>query len=222
VSIHHPAGSEKKISTYTSSLSNSGWGQIGTHWRVIWSATTNGHGVTEGGSSGSPIFDNNKRIVGTLTGGASCCTVNGCGQQTGPNAPDFYGKMSHHWTGNPNTAAQKLKVWLDPANTNVNVLDGSYTPCSSIGIEERSMDRSPLVYPNPGRDRITVQFPEGVVRADRIEVADISGRLVYQERPMGTGQSVIDVANWSAGTYLVTLVADDVRFAATKVTVTAQ
>jgi hypothetical protein len=59
VSIHHPSGDIKKISTYTSSLAtatyNGGTGNVGAtgaHWRVYWAATTNGHGVTEGGSSG--------------------------------------------------------------------------------------------------------------------------------------------------------------------------
>mgnify|MGYP000502627315 CR=1 FL=1 len=35
--------------------------------------TANGHAVTEGGSSGSPLFNQNKQIVGTLSGGSSSC-----------------------------------------------------------------------------------------------------------------------------------------------------
>ena len=62
--IHHPAGSIKKISTYTSTLaSRTYYGQVTgaslAHWRVVWSSNDNGWGVTEGGSSGSPIFNNN-------------------------------------------------------------------------------------------------------------------------------------------------------------------
>lgn len=124
VSIHHPAGGRKKVSTYTSTLTTSGYGVSNTHWRVVWSATANGHGVTEGGSSGSPIFDNNKRIVGTLTGGSSYCNAT--------SSPDYYGKMSWHWTNNPNSAAQKLKVWLDPGNTGALTLDGTYAPCVQV------------------------------------------------------------------------------------------
>lgn len=124
VSIHHPAGDRKKISTYTQSLTTSGWGTSNTHWRVRWAATTNGHGVTEGGSSGSPLFDNNKRICGTLTGGSSTCSS--------PTSYDYYGKMSWHWTNNPNTAAQKLKAWLDPTNTGTLTLDGTFAPCQQV------------------------------------------------------------------------------------------
>ena len=221
VSIHHPAGSEKKISTYTASLSTSGWGQIGSHWRVIWTATANGHGVTEGGSSGSPIFDSNKRIVGTLTGGASCCEANACGFQTGPNAPDFYGKMSHHWSSNPNAANQKLRVWLDPAGTNVTTLDGSYTPCSLVGIAERAADMSPAVYPNPALDNFVVRYPEGMGRPELLEVMDITGRLVHSTTPTSTGQAGIDVRTWSAGSYMVFLVYDGLRSPGAKVQVGA-
>lgn len=128
VGIHHPAGDIKKISRYTSNLSSTSWGGTvaNTHWALTWVATTNGHGVTEGGSSGSPLFrfnGGNSRIIGTLTGGSSFCTS--------PNSPDAYGKMSFHWTSNGTPAVEQLKPWLDPGNTGVLVLDGSADPCSA-------------------------------------------------------------------------------------------
>ncbi|MDD3687562.1 MAG: choice-of-anchor J domain-containing protein, partial [Bacteroidales bacterium] len=116
VSIHHPSGDIKKISTYTTTLAsstyNGGTGNVGAtnaHWRVYWAATTNGHGVTEGGSSGSPIFDNNGLVVGTLSGGSSYCDAT--------SSPDLYGKMSYHWTSNGTTSDIQLKPWLDPSGT---------------------------------------------------------------------------------------------------------
>lgn len=123
-SIHHPSGDIKKISTYTSSLTTTSWNGSGlpSHWRVFWSSTTNGHGVTEGGSSGSPIFNNSGRIVGTLTGGGSYCTATG--------NPDAYGKMTYHWTANGNAANRQLRAWLDPNNTGVTSLTGVYHPCT--------------------------------------------------------------------------------------------
>ncbi len=124
VSIHHPAGGRKKVSTYTQALTTSSYGVANTHWRVVWAATTNGHGVTEGGSSGSPIFNSSGQIVGTLTGGGSFCNST--------SSPDYYGKMSWHWTNNPNTAGQKLKVWLDPGNTGALTLSGTYAPCQQV------------------------------------------------------------------------------------------
>ncbi len=117
VGIHHPAGDIKKISTYTSSLTN----YYNTHWKVYWAATTTDHGVTEGGSSGSPLFNSSGLIVGTLTGGSSYCTA--------PDDPDYYGKFSFHWTSNGSTSDKQLKPWLDPANTNVTELAGTNYPC---------------------------------------------------------------------------------------------
>ncbi len=121
VSIHHPAADNKKISTYTSTLSN-----YTTHWQVNgWTATANGRGVTEGGSSGSPIFDNNGRIVGTLTGGSSFCDT--------PTEPDYYGKFSYHWLSNGATDAEQLKPWLDPdPGTGATTLDGTNQPCGGV------------------------------------------------------------------------------------------
>lgn len=124
VSIHHPSGDIKKISTYTSSLQSASWGgsASGTHWYVTWSSTANGHGVTEGGSSGSPIFNNQGLIIGTLTGGSSYCSAT--------NNPDMYGKMSYHWGSNP---GDDLSDYLDPGNTGVMTLSGSNNPCASGG-----------------------------------------------------------------------------------------
>jgi len=124
VGIHHPAGSAKKISTYTSSLVSATYngGASNAHWRVVWAATTNGHGVTEGGSSGSPIFNQSGRIVGQLSGGSSFCAT--------PTSPDLYGKMFSNWDLNGATNAARLKPWLDPTNSNVTTLNGTYQPCS--------------------------------------------------------------------------------------------
>ena len=123
VSIHHPAGDIKKISTFSGNTVSTQWGNAtGSHWRVVWTANTNGHGVTEGGSSGSPLFDNTGNIIGTLTGGSSYCTA--------LSAPDQYGKMSFHWTNNGMPAIEQLKPWLDPANLNVLVFGGSADPCT--------------------------------------------------------------------------------------------
>jgi PKD repeat protein len=123
VSIHHPAGDIKKISTFSGNTVSTQWGSAtGSHWRVTWTANANGHGVTEGGSSGSPLFDNTGNIIGTLTGGGSYCTA--------LSAPDQYGKMAFHWTNNGTTAIEQLKPWLDPANLNVLVFGGSADPCT--------------------------------------------------------------------------------------------
>lgn len=125
--IHHPAGDIKKISTFNGATTSTFWqgGSPGnTHWVMSWSANANGHGVTEGGSSGSPLFNNSGRIIGTLTGGSSYCNA--------LTSPDVYGKMSFHWTSNGAPANEQLKTHLDPGNTGALVLNGSADPCNAV------------------------------------------------------------------------------------------
>ncbi len=118
VSIHHPDGAIKKISTYTQPLTSMKYNTCANdaHWRVYWSATVSGHSSTEGGSSGSPIFSQDKLIVGTLSGGqASCYNYGGL---------DAYGKLWYHWD---QYATQKMDQYLDPIGTGAETLEGAYT-----------------------------------------------------------------------------------------------
>ncbi|MCE1189553.1 MAG: T9SS type A sorting domain-containing protein [Ignavibacteria bacterium] len=110
--IHHPDGDIKKISfvsvpfesdTYSGTPANS-------HWRTRWSA-----GVTEPGSSGSPIFDQDHHVVGQLHGGPSACDAT--------DKSDLYGKFSWSWNYGT-TSTTRLKDWLDPDNTGTMVLNG--------------------------------------------------------------------------------------------------
>ena len=125
VGIHHPAADIKKISTFSGNTYSDQYGSAtGSHWRVNWTSNSNGHGVTEGGSSGSPLFNNSQGyIIGTLTGGSSSCNS--------PTSQDYYGKMSYHWTSNGTANNLRLKPWLDPTNSGVLTLAGSANPCSS-------------------------------------------------------------------------------------------
>lgn len=122
VGIHHPAGDAKKISTFSGSVTSASpvisGQQMADHstWRLIFIPTANGHGVTEGGSSGSPMFNQNKLIVGTLTGGSSSCS--------NPHNPNYYGKMSYHWESNGDDPSDQLKGFLDPIGSGVTHLGG--------------------------------------------------------------------------------------------------
>ena len=49
-------------------------------------------GVTEPGSSGSPSFDQNHRIIGQLYGGAAACSGS-----VNNGAYDYYGRMDVSW-----------------------------------------------------------------------------------------------------------------------------
>ncbi len=111
-SIHHPAGDIKKISVDNQSPAISAYsGGTGTsHWEVIWNT-----GTTEGGSSGSPLFNASGQIIGQLHGGgASCASL---------LSPDYYGRFSQSWTGG-GTNSTRLSNWLDPTSSGVASING--------------------------------------------------------------------------------------------------
>jgi len=116
VGIHHPSGDFKKIATHNVTPASGQIWNSNTHWRVNWLQTTNGFSVTENGSSGSPLFTNNKRIIGQLHGGSS---IN-CSNPT--NDPGEYGRFDVSWNGP--SPQRRLRDWLDPTNTNQSFLDG--------------------------------------------------------------------------------------------------
>jgi len=111
VGIHHPAGDVKAISFSYFPTSHTQWGggAPNTHWRVPeWN-----NGTTEPGSSGSPLFDSSRRVVGQLHGGiASCRTV--------INGWDAYGKIAVSYDAG-------LKRFVDPDNTGIR-LGNAYNP----------------------------------------------------------------------------------------------
>ncbi|MFP4288108.1 MAG: InlB B-repeat-containing protein [Bacteroidales bacterium] len=117
VGIHHPSGDIKKFSYAEGGVQSSGYGGApgsgSTHWRIVWSGGT----TTEGGSSGSPIFDAQGRIIGQLHGGGAAC---------GNTLPDWYGRLGVSFTGG-GSSANSLQSWLDPDDTGVMFIDG-YDP----------------------------------------------------------------------------------------------
>ncbi len=111
VGIHHPSGDVKKISFDDDPLTKTQYGQTTpgdyNHWRIeAWERGT----TTEPGSSGSPLFDQNHRIIGQLHGGAAAC---------GNSVNDYYGAFHSSWV--------VLGNYLDPTNAGVSFIDG-YDP----------------------------------------------------------------------------------------------
>jgi lysyl endopeptidase len=138
VAIHHPAGDVKKISIDNNPLTNIGivttWVRdffgnpvvqcpANTHWNTVFDSPAVGidPSTVQHGSSGSPIFDQNHRVVGQLhgdhlfTGGNTFCD----------NVRGDYGRFDVSWgrdnNGNflPNRDAENsLAPWLDSGITN--------------------------------------------------------------------------------------------------------
>lgn len=141
--IHHPSGDIMKACRDLNPPVSDNTGDVD-----VWVVQDWDLGVTEGGSSGSPLFDNNGRIIGQLFGGAAACNgLNDNGQY------DEYGRFDVSWNAG-NTSASRLKEWLDPLNTNAMTLN--YYPeqvtyalnakaSLAVGQEECGAEISPVV-----------------------------------------------------------------------------
>ncbi len=124
--IHHPAGDIKKITfdfdpSVGANYSGNNPGFF-THWK------TSGYELlttTEGGSSGSALFDQDHRIVGQLHGGPAAC---------GNTSPDYYGKFSLSWNLGT-TPATRLKDWLDPTNSGLLAISGMDPTCKRLDVK---------------------------------------------------------------------------------------
>ena len=105
--IHHPSGDLKKICFEEDAPYHDNAGGAAVWWIDAWE-----EGVTEGGSSGSPLFDQNHRVIGQLFGGTAACSGN---ENNG--LYDFYGRMGVSFN-------LGMDEHLDPLGLGVEVLDG--------------------------------------------------------------------------------------------------
>ncbi len=120
VSIHHPQGDIKKISIDNNPPVISSFGEPNSvdkdyiskgflrinRWEF---------GTTESGSSGGALFDTDKNVIGTLTGGEATCSN---------PVYDYFERFSNAWDHRSDSTKQ-LKYWLDPLKTGAQVLNGA-------------------------------------------------------------------------------------------------
>ncbi|MBC7988533.1 MAG: proprotein convertase P-domain-containing protein [Luteimonas sp.] len=114
--IHHPQTAEKRISHSIVPTVISGYfNTTGTdHHYVQWQPTG---GITEPGSSGSPLYSPDNRVIGQLHGGLSSCAA------TGTDRTDYYGRVSTSWAGGGSDST-RLSNWLDTGATGAEFIDG--------------------------------------------------------------------------------------------------
>jgi hypothetical protein len=108
---------EKRITHSVGPLQISGYfGGGSSHLHVFWAP--GGVGTTEGGSSGSPLYSPDRRVIGQLHGGLASCST------TGAAHSDYYGRIFTSWTGG-GSSASRLSDWLDPSGSGVGFIDGT-------------------------------------------------------------------------------------------------
>jgi lysyl endopeptidase len=198
VGIHHPNTDEKRISfeydpTSTTSYLGTSIPGDGTHVRITdWDL-----GTTEPGSSGSPLFNQDHRVIGQLHGGYAAC---------GNDDSDWYGRFSVSWTGG-GSSSSRLRDWLDPLNTGAMFLDGRGLINAPFTLEVTPADMD-VCTPADAVYAITVTqvttgFTDPVTLSAHGQPAGTS--VSFDVNPViPTGNSVMTIANTaaaSAGSY---------------------
>ncbi len=198
IAIHHPDGEEKRISfedqaTATSSYLGTSVPGDGTHvWVEDWDL-----GTTEPGSSGSPLFSPDQRVIGQLHGGFAAC---------GNDDADWYGRFDVSWTGG-GTPSTRLSDWLDPIGSGDMTVDtlggidfrvspgaslaasglagGPFSPNSITYTIQNSGD-TPLDYSvTNGEAWVEVSNASGTVAAD--DSVDVTVSLTSVAESLGNG-----------------------------------
>ena len=119
--LHHPFGSNLKISISTSIGYESILGN-NSFWNAHWDS-----GITQKGSSGAPLLNQNNRIVGQVKGAYPENVTDPCDREN-----TLFGRFDLSWSrGSSNDSL--LSVWLDPINTGQTTTNSSkrYHPAIS-------------------------------------------------------------------------------------------
>lgn len=203
--IHHPGGDYKKYSKPR--VVSQGNGSYTRYWSVGWLPTATNKGTTEPGSSGSPLFNAEGYVVGSL-----CCGTSSCEYfdqyNIGPNGYDHYGKLAYSWTnGNNSLNSKKLQPWLDPDNWGNIALAGRYWN-NTVGISENTNFKTFKVIPNPSNGNISFADIQINTNAS-CSIFDALGKNVFTTTITPDQPLSFDVSYLNNGVYFIEIQADN-------------
>jgi lysyl endopeptidase len=178
VSIHHPAGDEKRIAIDLDPLTRMPNCIIDdatdpTHWRIgAWN-----RGTTEGGSSGAGLWHpQSQRLIGVLTGGIAACNLT--------SGYDCFGALDRGWDGG-GTAGTRMRDWIDRTGAAPQVLDGHN------GCNAPTANLDSAAFASPPRIGDLVSFTASASGGSGSGYSyewDLNGDGIYERR--GTANSV--------------------------------
>jgi len=198
VCIHHPQGDVKKISIDNGPVTAEYQNPIplDLHWlydeslpQAFWRVIKWETGTTEGGSSGSPLFNQNQLIVGNLTGGQADCSN---------SVNDYYSKFHMGWDYYSNYSKQ-LKHWLDPESTGITNLVG-FNPYGQNIIQYASRFS---VFPNPASSQVTFETDSLDISGGVLSVYSLTGKKMAQYNIKESTRLSFNVSSFNQGMYIL-------------------
>ena len=161
------------------------------------------------GSSGSPLFNAQGYIVGSL-----CCGTSSCSyidqNNIGPNGYDYYGKLAYSWTSNNNSLnSKKLQPWLDPDNWGNVALAGRYWN-NTDSVQNTEFNTFKIV-PNPSNGMVV--FNDLNLENNALcQIFDAYGKMVFNTNLAPDYAPSINVSNLNNGIYFVEIYSNNKVF----------
>jgi len=218
--IHHPNADIKKVSVdaqipdipaQQGDVPYNGVDEY--HYFSFWWIREWDIGTTEGGSSGAPLFNLDRRLIGMLSGGVAECgdsidydsDADRVIYSLAPNYDDYFTQFGMAWD-HEEAKGNALKSWLDPVNSGVVVLDG-YNPTSVEPVKIFSGKRF-HVFPNPAMDRFYITSREDMQAGGSYTIVNLSGALIESGQLDAEGRAEIQTSDLAPGLYIVNVAVD--------------
>lgn len=185
--IHHPWGDVKKVSVSTDigygdysgmdSPPAGGSFEKNVHYKVnLWD-----QGTTEGGSSGSALWNNDHKIIGILSGGKANC-------KTPQN--DYFSSLAKAWDVKAK-GYYSLKELLDPDNTGTLVMTGRHINSTESSVTTVVGDSGYDVSRHCGSVTITADS------ITEVKVYSSDGRMLYTIKTDGQNTLDVNTSKWT-------------------------
>jgi len=195
VGIHHPSGDIMKVCRENDPLTKRVIDFNGNSTAEMWNVADWDLGVTEQGSSGSPLFDANGRIIGQLAAGLAACAGT-----NDNNDFDVYGRFDVSWDFGT-TDDTRLSNWLDPLNTGqmtLNALSQGNDPIPPGGGDTK---KEIVLFPNPTEGMLMIADEEENVL--EYMVFDVFGQFVLEGKIDNGDTREINLSSMASGMYFV-------------------